>query len=206
MIYNSLHSIKYKFARLWSIIYTCLRVNGSGVQHSAYKCLGIPVIERSTDSLIVWGKNLSMNNGLMGNRIGYNSPCVFRADGGSIFIGDNVGMSQTTIVAKSGGDVIIGNNVLIGGGAKLYSSDFHSVSYIDRRFSKIDKLHRKSAPIVIGDDCFIGAGTIILKGVNIGARTVVGAGSVVTKSLPSDCICGGNPCKVLRYLSEICDQ
>ena len=47
----------------------------------------------------------------------------------------------------------------------------------------------------------IGANTIILKGVCIGARSVIGAGSVVSKSIPSDCVAAGNPCKVIRQLS-----
>lgn len=82
---------------------------------------------------------------------------------------------------------------------KIYSSDFHSLNYMDRRDHKeADCQNRNSAPVVIGDDCFIGAGTIILKGVVIGCRTIVGAGSVVTKSLPEDCIAGGNPCKIIK--------
>lgn len=56
----------------------------------------------------------------------------------------------------------------------------------------------KSKPIVIEDDVLIGTGSYILKGVHIGARTVIGAGSVVTKDIPADCIAAGNPCKVIK--------
>lgn len=85
------------------------------------------------------------------------------------------------------------------GGEKIYSSDFHSLNYMDRRdCKKADRQHRNSAPVMIGDDCFIGAGTIILQGVTIGCRTIVGTDSVITKSLPADCIAGGNPCKVIK--------
>ena len=56
-------------------------------------------------------------------------------------------------------------------------------------------------PVVIEDDCFIGAGSIILKGVHIGARTIIGAGSVVTKDIPADVTAGGNPCKVMKVIN-----
>lgn len=58
----------------------------------------------------------------------------------------------------------------------------------------------KSAPVVIEDDVWVGAHCIILKGVTIGARSVIGAGSVVTKSIPADCVAAGNPCKVIKNL------
>ena len=56
--------------------------------------------------------------------------------------------------------------------------------------------------IEIEDDVLIGTRCIILKGVTIGARSVIGSGSIVTKSIPSDCIAAGNPCKVIRSVSE----
>lgn len=56
----------------------------------------------------------------------------------------------------------------------------------------------KSKPIVIEDDVMIGTRCIILKGVTIGARSVIGSGSVVTKSIPADSIAAGNPCRVIR--------
>ena len=55
-------------------------------------------------------------------------------------------------------------------------------------------------PIVIEDDVWIGAHSIILKGVTIGARSIIGAGSIVTKDIPCDCIAAGNPCKVKKKL------
>lgn len=59
----------------------------------------------------------------------------------------------------------------------------------------------KSAPITIEDDVWVGAHSIILKGVTIGARSVIGAGSVVTKSIPADCVAAGNPCKVIKSIN-----
>ena len=58
----------------------------------------------------------------------------------------------------------------------------------------------QTAPVTIEDDVWIGANCQILKGVTIGVRSVIGAGSVVTKSIPADCIAAGNPCKVIRRI------
>lgn len=62
----------------------------------------------------------------------------------------------------------------------------------------VDCVTAKSKPIVIEDDVMIGTRCIILKGVTIGARSVIGSGSVVTKSIPADSIAAGNPCRVIR--------
>ena len=84
-------------------------------------------------------------------------------------------------------------------------SDAHSLSYVDRRESVQDMKNRIDKEIVVNDDVLIGANSIILKGVHIGARSVVGAGSVVTKDVPSDCIVAGNPAKVIKGLKiDLC--
>ena len=59
-----------------------------------------------------------------------------------------------------------------------------------------------NAPVRIGNNCWIGAGAIILPGVTIGDNVVIGAGSVVTKDIPSDVVAVGNPCRVLRSVGE----
>ena len=95
----------------------------------------------------------------------------------------------------------IGNNVKIGACVLLIDTDTHPIDYEVRRTSNEGT---KSAPIVIEDDVWIGAHSIVLKGVTIGARSIIGAGSVVTKDIPSDCIAAGNPCKVIRKIYETC--
>lgn len=62
--------------------------------------------------------------------------------------------------------------------------------------------YQYNAPVCIGKNCWIGAGALIMPGVTIGDNTVVGAGSVVTKDLPSNVVAVGNPCRVLREISE----
>lgn len=65
-----------------------------------------------------------------------------------------------------------------------------------------EKGYQYNMPVHIGKNCWIGAGAIILPGVTIGDNVVVGAGSVVTKDLPSNVVAVGNPCRVLREVSE----
>lgn len=84
----------------------------------------------------------------------------------------------------------------------MLDSDCHSLNYLDRRDGTVDQRNKRSKGIVIEDDVLVGAYSIILKGVHIGARSIIGAGSVVTKDIPEDCIAAGNPCKVVRYISD----
>lgn len=91
----------------------------------------------------------------------------------------------------------IGNNVKSGGCVLITDTDAHPMDYVARRSSNDGT---KSAPVVIEDDVWVGAHCIILKGVTIGARSIIGAGSVVTKSIPADCVAAGNPCKVIKNL------
>ena len=86
-------------------------------------------------------------------------------------------------------------------------TDAHNLDYKVRRSREIahngisiDSLTANSKPIIIEKDVLIGTRCIILKGVTIGERSIIGSGSVVTKSIPSDCIAAGNPCKVIKML------
>jgi hypothetical protein len=85
----------------------------------------------------------------------------------------------------------IGRNVRMGPGVKLISAD-HDPADFDH--------HEVSAPIVIGDNCWLAADVVLLQGVTLGNHVVVGAGAVVTKSFPGDCLIGGVPARVLKAL------
>ncbi len=106
-------------------------------------------------------------------------------------------MSSTRIWASK--KVAIGNHVNIGGGVIITDTDAHPINWKERHNCEGTA---KSAPVEIGDDAWIGANAIILKGVSIGEHAVIGAGSVVTHNIPADCIAAGNPCKVIRKLDE----
>ena len=122
-----------------------------------------------------------------------------------IIIGDNVGISSACIWANS--QILIGNNVNIGGDCLILDNDAHPHKFLERRTDFFKNIPREkyfkiipSAPIEICDDVWIGARCQILKGVTIGERSIIGAGSIVTNDVPADCIAAGNPCKVIKRL------
>ena len=150
------------------------------------------------------GKNKIVNNVLINsadwaNPIGFIGKTNLKVIGtGSIKVGNDVGISCTSFVASS--KIIIGDRVLIGAGVKIYDTDFHSLDKKER-FSDMRKRENVcTKEIQIGNDCFIGAGTMILKGVQIGDNVVVGANSVVTGKLESNAIYAGNPAKIIRKI------
>lgn len=124
-----------------------------------------------------------------------------------IEIGDNVGISSACI--RSVNHITIGNNVNIGGDCLIIDTDAHPHDYLQRRYEYRRKTGKEeyaklipSAPITIGDDVWIGARCQILKGVSIGERSIIAAGSIVTRDIPADVVAGGNPCKVIRKINE----
>lgn len=92
-------------------------------------------------------------------------------------------------------EVKIGEHTLFGPAVQIYTAA-HPFDAMERRRTEYAK------PIEIGSDCWIGGGAIILPGVKIGARTVIGAGSVVTRDVPSDVVAAGNPCRVQRKIAD----
>lgn len=120
-------------------------------------------------------------------------------EGASLIIGDNSGISNATILCNK--SIVIGKNVLLGGGAMLNDSNHHSLDWHIRGTAE-DGKNAVSAPIVIGDYAFIGARSVILKGVTIGDKSIIAAGSVVVKDVPPLCIVGGNPAKIIGYVDK----
>ncbi len=102
------------------------------------------------------------------------------------------------------GKITIGENTLIGPDVKIYTA-VHPVSAEERIYTDEtgrSAIRTQTAPVVIGNHVWIGGGTIILPGVTIGDNAVVGAGSVVTKSIPENAVAYGNPCVVKKILEK----
>jgi maltose O-acetyltransferase len=116
----------------------------------------------------------------------------FHCDYGfNITVGDRF-YANTGCVFLDCARISIGSRVLFGPAVHLYAAT-HPLAAETRRSGL-----ECAQPITIGDDVWIGGGTIVLAGVTIGDRAVVGAGSVVTRGIPADTVAAGNPCRPLR--------
>ena len=156
---------------------------------------GIPTIRRSRKGGIRIGKGFQANAGKSRNMIGSGTRLLLRTVGeGQIRIGDRVGMSNCAIVSYD--HVTIGDDVMIGGGVRIWDSDFHPTDFAARTSDYTNS--GAHAPVTIENGAFIGADALILKGVTIGEKAVIGAGSVVTKSVPAGEIWAGNPARKIR--------
>jgi acetyltransferase-like isoleucine patch superfamily enzyme len=149
---------------------------------------------------ITIGNNVTIRSRFLSNLVGLTGPTVFHCiRDGRIVIGDNSGCSSTVFSSRT--SIVVGKNVQIGGNVRIYDHDFHALDYLARRDPEQDGMRCKSAPVTIGDDVFIGANAIILKGVTIGERSVIGAGAVVAlRDIPQDSVVTGNPAKIIRSL------
>lgn len=140
-----------------------------------------------------------INSTTTSNLVGISQPCVISCrDGGVIDIGSGVGISGSTIYAMS--HIVLGKNVIIGSGCKIIDNDFHSIEPGKRMNQKDCDIQRR--PIMIGENCFIGMNSIILKGTTLGRNCVVGAGSIVHGSFPDNVVIAGNPAKVIKKIEN----
>lgn len=162
---------------------------------ASWRFYGLPWIRiGGRGSSIKIGRGFAAVSSMSHNSFGIIQRVYIRTvgHGAKIIIGDDVGVSGCTISA--GEKVTIGNHVLIGSGAVISDGDAHPVDPIKRRNGEL--CERK--PVVVEDNVFIGARAMILKGVTIGHDSTVGAGAVVTKSVPPYSVVVGNPAKVVR--------
>ena len=142
------------------------------------------------------GGNVRINSGPTANLVGCPQHTNFWVGPeGILTIEDNVGISNTTIMART--EIRIRNNSLVGGGCSIFDNDFHEIDAHDRA---VKTGNIAMAPIEIGPHAFIGAHSIILKGVNIGEGAVIGAGSLVTKDIPPFEVWAGRPARFIRQL------
>ena len=153
-------------------------------------------------SRIEIAENVIFNSLVTRNTLEARGPNIIKllTQSAKLGIGKDTGITSSTISVAH--RVCIGERVLIGGGVLITDSDHHIVSpsrVEDRRRAPFP-ISSEDDAIVIEDDVFIGARSIILKGVTIGKGSVIGAASVVTKSIPPGVIAAGNPCSFVRAL------
>lgn len=166
---------------------------------------GVPVIYNKSGAELTIGDNCVIKSSFLSNLVGLYSRSIIvtRAPGAYIRIGNNVGISGATIYARKG--ISIGDYTAVGGNVKILDNDFHPIE-VEERNSLLadpdggDSDLVPSREIKIGNNCFIGCNSIILKGTVLGDGCVVGAGAVVAGMFEDNCVIAGNPAKVIRKL------
>ena len=113
--------------------------------------------------------------------------------GSNITLGERIFFNFNCVILDVA-PVRIGSGVLFGPGVQVYAAT-HPLSAKERRSGL-----EAGLPVAIGDEVWIGGGAIVCPGVSIGARSVIGAGSVVTRDIPEDVLAAGNPCRVIRRI------
>lgn len=140
--------------------------------------------------------------GFCGENIRVNQP-IWVDYGCNISLGANSLINMNCTLLDTG-TITIGENTLLGPDVRIYTA-VHPLlpdERIDTDESGQSAVRTKTSPVVIGNHVWIGGGTVILPGVTIGDNAVIGAGSVVTKSIPANAVACGNPCKVKKMVKD----
>lgn len=123
---------------------------------------------------------------------------TFAADA-KIIIGDNVGLNGTSITARTK-TISIGKGTMTAPNVVIVDSDFHAQWPPENRANNPG--FETDEDVNIGENVWIGMNSIILKGVNTGNNSIIGAGSVVSSDIPADCVAAGNPAKKIKQLPQ----
>jgi acetyltransferase-like isoleucine patch superfamily enzyme len=180
----------YLYRYIRDFIYLSLTL---GIWKKSWRFHSLPLIQKCKNSTIEIGEYFVACSNPKNNTIGVFQKVTLKTcqKGAEIVIGNNVGISGAVISSMD--SIYIGNNVLIGSGALITDNDAHPIHPDFRN----DESQILISPIIIEDNVFIGARSIILKGVTIGKGSIVGAGAVVSRNVPEYVIVAGNPAKVV---------
>ena len=157
---------------------------------------GTPVIEISNGGQIIIEAGVTLNSSNRGYHLNMHSPVKLFVDrpGARIIIGAGSRLHGACLHAYSA--ITIGKRCLIAANTQIIDGSGHDLSFgaVEQRiFTGGD-----SRPIVLEDDVWVGANTLILPGVTIGKGSVIGAGSVVTKAIPPMVVAAGNPARIIK--------
>ncbi|WP_455584549.1 acyltransferase [Bacteroides sp.] len=154
-------------------------------------CSGWIALIKKKNAYVYIGRETRFSSYRLGNRIGLNHKCILTIEkSAKLYIGQNCGFSGVSIWCFQ--SIHIGNNVRVGANVLIMDGDAH----------QNDPRSGKNSNIIIEDNVWIGADVRILKGVTIGKNSMIGIGSIVTKSIPANVIAAGNPCRVIRPLAD----
>jgi maltose O-acetyltransferase len=185
---TAIEGVSYR-ARLWKYraLSTCTRVSGTPNMLQPALLVG--------PGEIVFGEGVQL--GWRRSPLYYTGYCHLEVSAPSsrIELGDRVEFNNNAFIKSEGAGIRVGEDGLFGANVEIFDSNFHD----------LDPEHRhggtaRMAPVEIERNVFVGMGVKILKGVTIGADSVIGAGAVVSTSIPAGVIAAGNPARVIREL------
>lgn len=169
-----------------------LRILGVNICSKGAKIISLPIINIHPTSLVNIAENVSFFRGK--EEFTYKN-CIGGRKNTILKIGSNCTFISTIIDVRK--LVCIGNNCFFEEGVVIIDSDAHSLNYKDRRNPILDDINKIDRAIYIGNNVYIGKGSIILKGVSIGDNVRIMPYSVISKNIPSGYNAEGNPTKII---------
>ena len=182
-------------ARIWKYqaLSDCPRITGRPVLHQPVLFLGPGAIAIGERVEFGWPRSALFHTGYC--HVEASTP------GALIEIGAGAQINNNAFIKSEGPGIRIGARALLGCFVEILDSDFHDLRAERRR----DGVPRMAA-VQLGEDVFIGDGVKILKGACVGAHSAIGAGSVVTGSIPPEVVAAGNPARVIGALPRASDE
>lgn len=198
-----LQKIWHKLLMTWWSVSIPLRLKLSGVTIGKnVRFYGMPIVSLAPNSKIELRDRSVLCSDSRFTALGVSHPVVLRTlrAGAEIVIGEDSGISGGTVCAAV--SVRIGRECMFGADVMVVDTDFHAVKAEGRRRNQNEE-DIAAKPIVLQDNVFLGSRSTVLKGVSIGANSIVGAGSVVVKDVSRDSIFGGNPSRIIASLESL---
>lgn len=200
MLKRIIHDPLRMLFHIWTKLYMIWVSNKGNIKIKGKLIItGKPIIDIREGSYLYIGDGVALNSRNKGYHINMHSPVKLFADrpGAQIRIGDKTRIHGTCIHAYQ--SVVIGSNCLIAANCQIFDGNGHDLSFscVENRINT----KGSTKPIVIEDNVWIGANSIILPGVKIGRGSVISANSVVTKDVPQMVVAGGNPAIMIKDYS-----
>lgn len=154
----------------------------------------LSMIVGKKDALIIAYQKSKFASFGTGSEIGPN--CIFTES--TIYVGNNSHIGPNCLIRSAHGKIHIGNHVMISPGVHIHGGN-HPIDTKGVFLDEVEKEFGVDGDLIIEDDAWIGANSILLKGSNIGRGSVIGAGSLVRHTIPPYAVVSGNPCKVIGF-------
>jgi acetyltransferase-like isoleucine patch superfamily enzyme len=199
---NLVTRIWLKLLKEWWQLYVPFRLRAIGVVlGNDVRFYGMPIVRMTKGSSIRIGDRAVLCSDSRFTDLGVNHAVVLRtlrADA-QIVIGNDSGISGGSLCAAI--SIELGKECLLGANVTIADTDFHAIKPEGRRFNNSPQ-DIASAPVRIEDNVFIGTGATVLKGVCVGRNSVIGAMSVVSKSVGPNAIWAGAPARLIREIQS----